>query len=86
VRDKRGARGAEKLIHDLFSVWRMTEKRLLQTRRSPLAFLCTQFSGPVRPSLLLVPQLCRSSTVWKEYINVQIVGFIFFGNVSCVEI
>ena len=91
LRDKRGARGAEKLrksslklINDLFSVWRMTEKRLLQTRGSPLAFLCVQFPGPVRPSLLLAPQLCPSSTVWKDYINVQIGGFIFFGNVLCV--
>ena len=93
LRDKRGARGAEKLrksslklINDLFSVWRMTEKCLLQTRGSPLAFSCVQFPGPVRPSLLLAPQLCPSSTVWKEYINVQIDGFIFFGNVSCVEV
>ena len=91
MRDKRGARGAKKLrksslklVHDLFSVWRMTEKRLLQTRGSPLAFLCVQFPGPVRPSLLLAPQLCPSSTVWKDYINVQIGGFIFFGNVLCV--
>ena len=91
LRDKRGARGVEKLrksslklINDLFSVWRMTEKRLLQTRGSPLAFLCVQFPGPVRPSLLLAPQLCPSSTVWKDYINVQIGGFIFFGNVLCV--
>ena len=36
-------------------------------------------SGPV-------PQRSLPCTKWKEYINVQIDGFIFFGNVSCVEV
>ena len=42
-------------LPDLFSVWHLTKKRLLQNRGSPLASLCTQFSYPVLPSLLLVP-------------------------------